>query len=545
MDGVATGESMAAKLIERRKLAVLFLIVALGLFLRLRGLGDVGFNEDEIQKVVAARSYLNGQFLVNLEHPMLMKSLTAISLAAADIWNRGLGHSHQIPEEVSVRLPNVVFGSLTAIVIFLLGQELFGFGVGLLSALLWSTGTIAIMINRVAKEDTLLVLFTWLAYYLYLRAKNLSGTAEGQARNFYTASGASFGLMLASKYFPHYMGLNALYHYLRGRRYPGRPFAKWDYVLFLGACALVFLWFNPTVVLPNTLEYMVRYAHGSKITHHGYVMTGRLFREDVVGLNGGMPVYFYVLLLTIKTPIPILAGLLAGLVESWRRRREAASSFVLFMFFGWILPFSLIGPKWLRYMLAWMPAVYIIAAIGLVKMYAWLSAAVSQRMSRQWAQALAAACAVVFLVNPVWAAVKSAPYYSLYLNAFGLGRTAYYFPHDEMNDMGLRPAIERISKEAPYGASVEGEAGPVFKYYFHKLGRDDLHYFDLFDNAERLNGPGSSFLVLQEGRKYVENASLIEGIESRQLPVQTVEIEGADAARIYHNQELAGWEGGQ
>ena len=63
-------------------------IVLLGLALRLRGLAQVGFNEDEVQKVVAAHSYLHGQFSVNLEHPMLMKSLIAISLAAGDIWNR-------------------------------------------------------------------------------------------------------------------------------------------------------------------------------------------------------------------------------------------------------------------------------------------------------------------------------------------------------------------------------------------------------------------------------------------------------------------------
>ena len=104
---------------------------------------------------------------------MLMKSFIAASLSASDMWNRGLGHSHQVPEEAAVRLPNVIFGSLTAVVIFLLAQELFGVQIGLLSALLWSIGTIAIMINRVAKEDTLLVCFAWLAYYLYLRGQTI------------------------------------------------------------------------------------------------------------------------------------------------------------------------------------------------------------------------------------------------------------------------------------------------------------------------------------------------------------------------------------
>src|SRR2546427_7662540 len=82
-------------LTRSHKFAALFLIVALGLVLRLRGLDRVGFNEDEVHKVEAARAYRGGNFLVNLEHPMLMKSLITASLAAADSWNRGLGHSRE------------------------------------------------------------------------------------------------------------------------------------------------------------------------------------------------------------------------------------------------------------------------------------------------------------------------------------------------------------------------------------------------------------------------------------------------------------------
>ena len=69
---------MLATLTRSQKLAALFLIVALGLALRFRGLDRVGFNEDEVHKVEAARAYLRGNFSVNLEHPMLMKSLIAV-----------------------------------------------------------------------------------------------------------------------------------------------------------------------------------------------------------------------------------------------------------------------------------------------------------------------------------------------------------------------------------------------------------------------------------------------------------------------------------
>jgi 4-amino-4-deoxy-L-arabinose transferase-like glycosyltransferase len=125
-------------------LAALLLITLLGFVLRLRGLGRVGFNEDEVHKVEAARAYLRGDFRANLEHPMLMKSLITLSLAATDLWNQGPGRSLRVPEEVAVRLPNVLFGSLTAVVLFLFAQEFFGIEVGLLAALLWSIGTITI-----------------------------------------------------------------------------------------------------------------------------------------------------------------------------------------------------------------------------------------------------------------------------------------------------------------------------------------------------------------------------------------------------------------
>src|SRR6266446_566119 len=162
--------------VERHKAAALLVILVLGFCLRVRGLDRIGFNEDEINKVNAARAYLRGDFTLNLEHPMLMKSMIAVSLVASDRWNNGLGRSHQLSDETAVRLPNTIFGALTAVVIFLIAQEFFGFDVGLLSALLWSIGTIAITVNREAKEDTLLVFFAWLAYYFYLRAKELSAT---------------------------------------------------------------------------------------------------------------------------------------------------------------------------------------------------------------------------------------------------------------------------------------------------------------------------------------------------------------------------------
>ena len=45
------------------------------------------------------------------------------------------------------------------------------------------------------------------------------------------------------------------------------------------------------------------------MTHHGYLMMGNFYFNEPAHLRGGMPFYFYLLLLAIKTPIPVLSRL--------------------------------------------------------------------------------------------------------------------------------------------------------------------------------------------------------------------------------------------
>ena len=410
--------------------------------------------------------------------------------------------------------------------------------VGLLSALFWSIGTIAIMVNREAKEDTLLVFFTWLAYYFYLRARKQVKAGARASGRLHAASGVSFGLMLASKYFPHYLGLNFLYYYLMRKRedYPRARLR--DTLLLLGACALVFILADPVVLLSSTLKYMLHYVGEGTMTHHGYLVMGHLYFDDPAHLQGGMPFYLYPLFLIVKTPLPILLALAIGMVEIWKRRTEPGALFLILMFLFWIVPFSLLSAKWLRYMLSWMPTIYIIAALGVVRIFAWASGQ-ARRTHRRWVPALAAAVALVFLGEPAWASARINPYNTLYLNPLGLGRTGYYFPHDEMNDMGLREAIAQICDQAPKGASVGGETAPVFAYYFHRFGRDDLHYFDLSDQAQRMLAPPTAYIVVQDGRKYFENMPFIQRVESYQAPIHTIEIDGAAAVRVYRDEQFA------
>jgi len=59
----------------------LILFFAVGLWLRLHALSAEGFADDEMHKWLAANRYLAGDFSGDdVEHPMLMKSLIALTL---------------------------------------------------------------------------------------------------------------------------------------------------------------------------------------------------------------------------------------------------------------------------------------------------------------------------------------------------------------------------------------------------------------------------------------------------------------------------------
>lgn len=104
-------------------LTLTFLIV-LGLGLRVKQLGAIGFAEDEINKLDAVHSYEHGDFTANSEHPMLMKVLMLMSLHAAP----------NASEEAAIRFPNAVIGALTVIPLFLLTAAFFDRWTALLAA---------------------------------------------------------------------------------------------------------------------------------------------------------------------------------------------------------------------------------------------------------------------------------------------------------------------------------------------------------------------------------------------------------------------------
>jgi dolichyl-phosphate-mannose-protein mannosyltransferase len=511
-------------------IVALIVLLAIGLCFRVTKLDSIGFAEDEVNKVDAIRAYEKGDFTANAEHPILMKALMFASVKVG----RALGKGS---DELLFRLPNAIFGALTVLPLFLLTAAFFDRWTGLLAAAFWTVGVNAITINRVGKEDTLLVFFMLFAFYFYLRAKQTDTRNIKVRSKYYLLSGISFGLMMASKYFPHYLGLNSLYHhYVRVRkRAPGEPSGNTSLIFYVALLA-AFLIANPAILMPSVWEYLNSYMGEKLLAHSGYLFADHLYRNNVSRTPfWGTPIYFYLVFMAVKIPLTVLIAFLIGFVLSVKNRRHPGHAFVLFMFLFWIVPYSLMGAKWLRYTLSLMPFVSMLAAIGVVAI---VKFAVRRLHTTVRTPAIVAAVTVLLFIGlPAWSAYSAAPHYGLYTNAIGAKHVGYFFPHDEFYDDGLREAIKFACDSAPPGAIIAHETPATTRYYLERFGRTDLKSKTIsspdFDPAH-LSGP--AYIIVQHGRTYFENRDKLALIRSNFRKVHEITIQGIPAAEVFVNQ---------
>jgi len=538
---VERGRSLLERL-EQKKYILIALIFLLALGARTYRLGAAGFAEDETNKIFAIRAYEQGDFTANAEHPMLMKMLCYASVQASALWNRAAGARTGlvISDEEALRLPNATFGALTVVPLFLFATALLGFRAGLITSLLWATGINAIWFNRIVKEDTLLIFFMITGFYLYNRAKAVPESNPGLQEKVFAMAGAAFGLMMCSKYFPHYFGLNALFYHLAG--YNGRnnrPLSRRSTLAFFAAMLLAFILFNPAVFVPQTWRYLLSYVNEDLLTHHGYLMMDTLFRNDPGAMPFGAPWYMYYLYIGVKVPVPLIAAFLVGMVEIFRHRGPYPDShgylFLRVMLVFWLFPMALTGAKFLRYTLSLMPLLYMTAAIGIIVAWRFLAKAIWKvSLDQRASHAVAAACvAVVFVVFPAVTMMRNMPYPSLYLNLFGGGRVGYFFPHDEFYDLGARESIKHIAETAPRGAVVATEIPGVLQYYLERYGRPDIRSEIISHPEFSLDRSRPDYVLLQRGRTYFENREAFSFIEHNFATVQASEFEGVPATQLY------------
>ncbi len=492
------------------------------------GLSTYGFSEDEINKVQAVQQYRAGHFGANAEHPMLMKLAMWGSVAAADAWNRLTPFDQHVSPETAIRLPNAIAGAATALALFGVAQLLFGDAVALVASLIWAFDVNAIAINRLGKEDTFLLFFFLLAVWFYERAKRQGAVDPSGAQRWYTASGASFGLMLASKYMPHYLGIYALFNTLTDRN-PGanKPNNRWHY----GAMAAAFLAANVAVLSPDTWRYCISYVQGGMLAHHGYLYAGQLYVTNIPVSPLGVPAGYYLHLLATKVPLVVLAAAVPGLIEIVRRRHERGFVLLRVLVVFLLVPYSLMAAKFMRYALPMLATLDLLAAVGLVAGIGWLlRKGWLSEVTRVTVATLALAISIGALAT---APQSAAPYYSVFQNGIGARRAApaVTFP-EETYDFGVREAVAAIVKAAEPSAIIVTDAPAVAAHYLDGSGRSDLGVRSLSVDGIPY-GPHEVWVIAQDEHMTFENQLVVEQLRQHQTPWREFHAADALAAQVF------------
>jgi dolichyl-phosphate-mannose-protein mannosyltransferase len=498
---------------SRTKIVALAAATTLALVFRVSALATYGLSEDELNKIHAIEAYSAGHLSANAEHPMLMKLTMWGSLGAARAWNRVAPPEQAMSFETALRLPNAIAGAATTMVLFGVADLLFGGVVPVVASFVWAFDPNAIAINRIGKEDTFLLLFFLLAVCCYERAKKLGTTDLPSAQRWYTFSGAAFGLMLASKYMPHYFGMYAFFNVVTDRD-PGRN--KPDRFRYYGAMLAAFVVANFAVLMPETWRYCARYVRGDMLAHHGYLYAGALYVTNVPISPLGVPATYYLRLLATKVPLSVLTAAVPGLIEMARRSRERG--FVLLRVFSVFLlvPYSFMAAKFLRYSLPMLATLDLIAAVGLVAGIGWLlRKGWLSRLTRVTVSILAV---VVFVTALVASQQVTAPFYSLFQNGIGarLDAPGSTFP-EETYDYGVREAVAAIAGQAEPSAVIVSDAPAVAGHYLRGSGRSDVEVQSL-SGAGIPQGPREAWVIVQHEHTTFENRLVVDQLRAREKP---------------------------
>ena len=513
--------------------ALALLLILLAFAVRIHSIGFNSLSEDETAKWMAIQQYRQGHFAgVNSEHPMMLKMLAWGSLAGGERWNKWAS-AHDLPTlapEGWLRLPNVLFGAATAGILYLLCRLAMGMTGSFMAGFFWAFSPLTVAVNRLVKEETALTFFTLLACYFYWRAKTADG--HGKTRFWLALSAGAFGMATAAQYIIHLFGLNHLAWYVAGRRGLDRKPLHALHLRVFVLMGVAFLLTNPLVLEPESVRYVLGWLHHDGIRHTGYDFSGHLYPNFPSLLLAGVPWYFYLWMLIVKTPIPILVAIVAGTILLLLRRNTIVSCLFLSMGVVQLAGLSLSGAKWIRYSLSLLPFLYLAGGYAVQAGWDWAK----QTRARI---PLAAMAGLVLLAWPVLELRAWSPYYPFYLNAIGGGKTniARYFSPDETSEFDTRQVAEPICRDAPAGMTLATARPNSMRYYLQRCGRPDIRIVALYDP---LYVPGNGdVIVLERSRRFLETQRFFDLLSPSDMPRREVRVGPVAASTMYVFQSSA------
>ena len=484
-------------------------------------------SEDESAKWAAIEQYRHGHFsAVNSEHPMLPKMFAWGSLAAGERWNRFASEHHwgSLGPEGWLRLPNVIMGALTTALLYLLCRRLMGIPGAFAAAFFWAVGPLPIALNRLMKEETPLTFFTMLACCFYCYAHQ--ATKDKTSRRWFDLSAIAFGLSLASQYVLHLFGLNALVWFMAARQGLTREPSRFRFGRFYLLMILAFVLVNPVIVSPGNVHAILNWLHHDGVRHSGYDFDGKLYLNFPSRLFAGLPWFYYLWLLLVKTPTPILIAIALGIVMLLRNRHTLASCYLVSLGLIQLIGLSVSGAKWIRYSLPLLPFLYL--AGGYAVQQIWISL-------RRRGLPLAAVGIPAFIVASVLILEVQhwSPFYSFYLNQIGGGRReiSRYFAPDETSEFDTREVAQRVCQVAPGKVTVATARPMSMSHYVEACGRRDVEVATLYD-ATYLPRNGD-LVVLEPSRRFFETQRYFDVLRNSEMPHDDVSVGPIRASTIY------------
>ena len=536
--GIDPGRFADAYEVKRKTLTlVLAVFLLIGFGLRAFDLGAESLSEDELNKLQTVAEYraegLTGR---NGEHPFLMKGLQTVSIVAAEKWNRfAASPAAHIPDEAALRFPTALFGTFTALLIFLLVAELFGSSAALVAAALWAVDPNAVGFDRIAKEDSFLLFFFLLANVFWLRGQSRAERGESNWHLHIWLAAIGFGAMFASKYLVHMLAVSiAYFEIFVGVSHRWR-FGTRRWVIFYALVGISFVLFNPTILLPETWRQMLIFSGEKRIGHDAYEFAGALYRNQATLWLSGVPWTFYYVFILVKTPLLTLLFFFAGIPAFFRRKLGDGRFFMFFWALMWFLPFTFLGGKFTRYFTIAQPVILIVAALGVYFSARWLAEKLfpenfTRRRAFVWFLAL------ILVVAAFAGSMRIAPFYRLYRNPL---TSEFYFPPDEFYDTSTREIVAELVRRARPNASVAVETTYLFEHYSRTAGRADLVFVSLSDKTKVSTLAAGDLIVAARGRRYLSNDAYLKYLENFVQPAAEIKIGTITSAKIYQLDETS------
>ena len=512
---------------RHRETVIVLILTILAFAVRVYRVDFNSLSEDEVAKWSAIQEYRHGHFAgVNSEHPMLPKVLAWASLTAGDRWSR-IAAVHGWPSlkpEGWLRMPNVLFGAAATAILYLLCRRMMGIAGSFAASFFWAVLPLPVALNRLTKEETPLTFFTLLACYFYCRAQQAE--ADKSSRRWYDLSAMGFGLSLASQYIIHLLGLNALVWLIAGKMRLTREPSRFSYKRFFLVMFVTLILVNPVILCPSNFHAILNWLHHDGIKHTGYDFGGTLYMNFPSRLLAGVPWFYYVWLVTMKTPIPILMAVTAGSILLLRDRRTLASCFFLSLGVIQFVGLSLSGAKWIRYSLPVLPFLYLAGGYAVQAMWKGVK-------GKAWSPAFAGIAAVILIGMPLVELQTWAPYYSFYLNSIGGGtrNITRYFAPDEVSEFDTREVALQVCPFAPASTKVATARPNSMAYYLETCGRTDLQVVPLYD-ARYAPGNGD-LIVLEPSRRFFETQRYFDTLKSSGMSHSDIHVGPVFASTIY------------